>query len=168
MTLLKTLLFTVLVPGTVTIYIPFWLLTSQGGEAHLEIGSLWILGAIPFLLGEFIYLWCAWQFTFAGQGTPAPIDPPKQLVAKGLYRLVRNPMYVGVITALLGEALLFQSQSLAIYTALVFGVIHLFVVFIEEPLLREKFGASYQDYCAQVPRWIPRLSLWWQKHSVAG
>ena len=168
MTLLKTLLFTVLVPCTVTLYIPFWLLTSQEGPLHLDVSSPWILGTIPFLLGEGIYLWCAWQFTFTGQGTPAPIDPPKQLVAKGLYRVVRNPMYVGVITALLGEALLLHSQQLVIYAALVFVTVHLFVVFIEEPLLREKFGASYHDYCAQVPRWIPRLSIWWQKRSLAG
>jgi protein-S-isoprenylcysteine O-methyltransferase Ste14 len=168
MTLLKTLLFTILVPGTLTVYIPLWLLTSQGGNLHLELGSLWMLGAIPFLLGALIYLWCAWQFTFVGQGTPAPIDPPKHLVTKGLYRVVRNPIYVGVTVALLGEELLFHSQSLAIYAALVFVFFHLWVVLIEEPLLRQQFGASYQDYCAQVPRWIPRLPGWRRKSPSVG
>ncbi|HEY7349201.1 MAG TPA: isoprenylcysteine carboxylmethyltransferase family protein [Ktedonobacterales bacterium] len=168
MTLLKTLLFTVLVPGAVIVYFPLWLLASQEGGFHLEIGSLWMLGMLPFLIGVGIYLWCAWHFTFAGQGTPAPIDPPKHLVARGPYRVVRNPMYVGVLTALLGEALLFHSLSLVIYAALVFVAVHLFVVFYEEPRLRRQFGASYQDYCAQVPRWIPRLSLWRRKRSLAG
>jgi protein-S-isoprenylcysteine O-methyltransferase Ste14 len=168
MTLLKTLLFTVLVPGTVIIYVPFWLLTSHGGAVHLEATSLWILGIIPFLLGVCLYLWCAWHFTFAGQGTPAPIDPPKHLVARGPYQMVRNPMYVGVVTALLGEALLFHELGLVFYAALVLLIVHLFVVFVEEPLLRQKFGASYQDYCAQVPRWIPHLSIRWRRSSAAG
>jgi protein-S-isoprenylcysteine O-methyltransferase Ste14 len=167
MTLLKTLLFTVLVPGTVIIYVPFWLLTSQGGTLHLEVDSPWMLGAVPFLLGVALYLWCAWHFTFTGRGTPAPIDPPKHLVARGPYRVVRNPIYVGVVTALLGEALLFHSQSLAIYTALVLVGFHLFVFLVEEPLLRHQFGAAYQDYCAQVPRWIPRLSGGSRKNPAA-
>jgi len=167
MTSLKTLLFTVLVPGTVIIYIPFWLLTSQGGQLRLEVSSLWILGIIPFLLGVCLYLWCAWHFTFAGKGTPAPIDPPKHLVARGPYQIVRNPMYGGVVTALLGEALLFHSLHLVIYAALVLAIVHLFVVVVEEPLLRQKFGAAYQDYCAQVPRWIPRLPIWWRRSSAA-
>jgi protein-S-isoprenylcysteine O-methyltransferase Ste14 len=157
MTLLKTLLFTVLVPGALVVYIPLGLLSSQGDAFHLEVSSPWMLGAIPFLLGVGIYLWCAWQFTFAGRGTPAPIDPPKHLVIRGLYRVVRNPIYVGVPLALIGEALLFHELRLAIYAALVFVFFHLWVVLVEEPLLREKFGASYQDYCAQVPRWIPHL-----------
>ncbi len=167
MTLIKTLLFTIVVPGAVLIYLPFLLLTSQGGSLHLDAVSPWMLGAIPFVLGALIYLWCAWHFTFAGKGTPAPIDPPKHLVAQGPYRVVRNPMYVGVITALLGEALLFRSPGLVIYAALVLLAVHLFVVFYEEPHLRRRFGASYQDYCAQVPRWLPRLSLWWHKSPAA-
>src|ERR1051326_1069597 len=112
MTFIKTLLFTVLVPGAVIVYIPFWLFTSHGGSLHVELASLWALGSLPFLLGVSIYLWCAWQFTFSGHGTPAPIAPPQYLVAGGLYRVVRNPMYVGVLTALLGEALLFHSLAL--------------------------------------------------------
>ncbi len=166
MTFLKTLLFTVLVPGTVIIYGPLWLLATQG-PLHLAADTLWILGVIPFALGVSLYLWCAWHFTFTGKGTPAPIDPPKHLVARGPYRIVRNPMYVGVITAVLGEALLFQALSLVIYAALVLLAVHLFVVFYEEPHLREQFGASYQDYCAQVPRWIPRLSNWWHQRPAA-
>jgi protein-S-isoprenylcysteine O-methyltransferase Ste14 len=158
MTFIKTLLFTVLVPGAVIVYIPFWLLTSPGGSLQVDLGSLWALGVLPFLLGVSIYLWCAWQFTFAGHGTPAPIAPPQYLVAGGLYRVVRNPMYVGVLTALLGEALLFHSLTLLFYAALVFVTVHLFVVCFEEPFLRQQFGASYQDYCAQVPRWCPRMS----------
>jgi protein-S-isoprenylcysteine O-methyltransferase Ste14 len=166
MTFLKTLVFSILVPGTVIIYGPLWLLTTQG-PLHLPIDTLWVLGVIPFLLGVALYLWCAWHFTFTGRGTPAPIDPPKHLVARGPYRVVRNPMYGGVLTAVLGEALLFQSLTLVVYAALVLLAVHLFVVFYEEPFLRQQFGASYQDYCAQVPRWIPRLSSWRRQHPVA-
>jgi protein-S-isoprenylcysteine O-methyltransferase Ste14 len=100
-------------------------------------------------------LWCAWDFTFAGRGTPAPIDPPKELVVQGLYRYVRNPMYVGILSILLGEALLFASWSLFGYAAVVFILFFLFVVLYEEPILMRKFGESYLQYCKNVPRWIP-------------
>lgn len=99
------------------------------------------------LLGASIYFWCAWDFTFAGRGTPAPIDPPKKLVVRGLYRYVRNPMYVGVFSILLGEALFFESQRLLVYAAVVFFFFYLFVILYEEPILRQKFGESYQKYC---------------------
>jgi protein-S-isoprenylcysteine O-methyltransferase Ste14 len=107
------------------------------------------------LIGTAIYFWCAWDFTFAGRGTPAPIDPPKELVVRGLYRYVRNPMYVGILSILLGEALLFASWRLFEYTAVVFIFFFLFVTLYEEPILRQKFGESYRRYCESVPRWIP-------------
>jgi protein-S-isoprenylcysteine O-methyltransferase Ste14 len=154
MTLLKTLMFTIVVPGSVTILIPLWLLSLRSSP-HSQIGIFRYLGAIPILLGASIYLWCAWDFTFAGRGTPAPIDPPKELVVRGLYRYVRNPMYVGVVSILFGEALFFESRILFEYAAIVFIFFYLFVVLYEEPILMKKFGESYRNYCKSIPRWIP-------------
>ena len=156
MAALKTLLFTVIAPGAVTVYIPYWLLSLPSAPASLPIGFLRYFGWLPMLLGAAIYFWCAWDFTFAGKGTPAPIDPPKELVVRGLYRYVRNPMYVGVLTLLAGEVLFFASRRLFIYAAVAFSFFHLFVIFYEEPALQQKFGESYRRYCETVPRWLPR------------
>ncbi len=153
---LKTLIFTVLVPGTVTIYIPYWLLTSAPAVQRLPLGGFRYFGVVLILIGAAFYFWCAWDFTFTGRGTPAPIDPPKELVVRGLYRFVRNPMYVGVLALLLGEALLFESGVLIGYAALALLVYQLFVVLYEEPTLRRKFGDAYQRYCDETPRWFPR------------
>jgi protein-S-isoprenylcysteine O-methyltransferase Ste14 len=155
MILIKTLIFTVLVPGTVTIVIPAWLLSSRSGPTPLELGVVRYSGVLPILLGAAMYAWCAWDFTFAGKGTPAPIDPPKELVVRGLYRYVRNPMYVGILSILIGEALFFQSGVLFEYAIIVFISFHLFVVLFEEPILKRKFGDSYQRYRQAVPRWLP-------------
>ena len=95
-----------------------------------------------------------------GTGTPAPIDPPRNLVVSGLYRFVRNPMYVGVALVLLSEAALFGSFRLLEYALIVWAAFFLFVVAYEEPALRRKFGVSYQAYFEAVPRWIPRLTPW--------
>ena len=157
MTALKTLLFTILVPGTVTVLVPYLLLTSGFQLFPVEIGALRILGLPPILLGALTYLWCAWDFTFTGRGTPAPIDPPKELVVKGLYRYVRNPMYVGITLVLLGEALLFESAVLFLYAGFLLVCAHLFIVYYEEPTLRRLFGTSYESYCKSVSRWIPGL-----------
>jgi len=153
--LLKTVIFTFVVPGTVTVLIPYWLLSSRSAPPPLNIGPVRFLGLFPILFGASIYLWCAWDFTFAGRGTPAPIDPPKELVVHGLYRYVRNPMYVGVLSILFGEALLFALQRLFGYAVIVFVLFYLFVLFYEEPTLRRKFGESYEEYCQAVPRWLP-------------
>lgn len=109
-------------------------------------------------LGVGVYLWCAWDFVFTGRGTPAPIDPPKVLVATGLYRFVRNPMYIAVGLVLGGEAILFQSYNLVVYALLAWLACHLFVVFYEEPTLKKKYGAAYEAYCQAVPRWRPRIT----------
>ncbi|MGH9936199.1 MAG: methyltransferase family protein [Blastocatellia bacterium] len=153
---LKTSIFTIIVPGAVTALIPY-LLLSRNPSSFAHIGPFQLFGLIPMTIGAAIYFWCAWDFASTGKGTPAPIDPPKRLVARGLYRFVRNPMYVGVLLALLGEAWLFSSWALVIYAAIVITWQHLFVVFYEEPALKRKFGESYSDYLARTPRWIPNL-----------
>jgi protein-S-isoprenylcysteine O-methyltransferase Ste14 len=156
MVALKTLLFTILVPGTVTILIPGLLLGWGSAPAAFDIGALHWLGLLSFLAGAGFYLRCAWDFVDAGHGTPAPIDAPKQLVVRGLYRLVRNPMYVGVLLCVGGEALLFGSARLLLYAALLLVCFHTFITAYEEPTLRRLFGASYEQYCVAVPRWVPR------------
>ena len=153
----KTLIFTIIVPGAVIALIPY-LLLSRNPDPFTHIGTFRIFGVIPMAIGLAIYFRCAWDFASTGKGTPAPIDPPKHLVARGLYRYVRNPMYVGVLLTLLGEAWFFSSWTLAIYAAIVITWQHLFVVFYEEPALKRKFGESYSDYLARTPRWIPNLS----------
>ena len=102
MVLLKTIIFTFIVPGSVTILVPYWLLSSRP-VPPLELGFFRYFGALPIAIGAAIYCWCAWDFTFAGRGTPAPIDPPKELVLRGLYRYVRNPMYTGILLILPGR-----------------------------------------------------------------
>ena len=156
MVLIKTIIFTIFIPGTVTILIPYWLLSSPSAPTPIQLGAFRYFGMLPLLIGIAIYVWCAWDFTFAGKGTPAPFDPPKELVVRGLYRYVRNPMYVGIVSILLGEALLFASWSLFAYTAFAFIFYSLVVVLYEEPALRHKFGESYREYCKRVRRWIPR------------
>lgn len=155
--LMKTAVFFVLVPGTVAGYIPYRILARGGLWAWPELGGWHSLGAVGIVLGAAGLLWCGWDFAVTGLGTPAPFDPPKKLVARGLYRHVRNPMYVSVGTALVGEGIFFRSTALFQYFVVCLLIVNLFVFFYEEPTLRAKFGAEYEAYCKQVPRWIPRL-----------
>ena len=163
---IRVLLFTVLVPGTVLFYVPIAIASSA--ELRLALGPLGFLGAIPILLGSAAYFSSAWNFAVKGGGTPAPIDPPRALVVAGLYRHVRNPMYVGGVLILLGHVLWFQAPSLLLYAAAVFTAFHLFVVLYEERALERQFGASYREFRASVPRWIPRLRPWRDAGRAAG
>ncbi|HYP54238.1 MAG TPA: isoprenylcysteine carboxylmethyltransferase family protein [Pyrinomonadaceae bacterium] len=156
MTALKTVLWSIFVPGSLTILVPYLLLSSGRDLFPVRLSYFRWLGLLPVAAGALLYLWCAWEFTFTGRGTPAPFDPPKEMVARGLYRHARNPMYVAATLALAGEAVLFESSLILVYGALVFAFFHLWVVFYEEPTLRRTFGASYEKYCARVSRWIPR------------
>ena len=102
-----------------------------------------------------IYFWCLWHFAITGRGTPNIVDAPRRLVVKGLYRHVRNPMYVGVTTAILGWAALYESPAMAGYALLMFVIFNAVIFLIEEPVLRNRFGEAYESYCEAVPRWIP-------------
>ena len=155
---LKSLFFTILAPGTVAGIFPWLLLQSSGGILGLT-PSIWLLGLLPLLVGLGLFLWCDGLFTFIGKGTLAPIDAPKFLVRAGPYQWVRNPMYIGVLSIVTGEAILFHSLLLLGYALLIGAVMHLFVVFVEEPSLRRQFGESYETYRRTVPRWLPRFSL---------
>jgi protein-S-isoprenylcysteine O-methyltransferase Ste14 len=153
----KTLIFTIFVPGTVAVWIPAILLSSPGARGSMNLDGFRYIGLSGILIGASIYLWCAWDFTFAGKGTPAPIDPPKRLVVRGLYNYVRNPMYVGVLTLILGQAGWFECLPVLEYATLAFLLMHAFVMLYEEPALARKFGETYAQYRETVPRWIPRL-----------
>jgi len=155
MVALKSFIFIILVPGTVTVLVPYVLLHSLGGLLHINIGNFRFLGIIPVFLGVPILLWCIWDFSFTGKGTPAPIDPPKELVVRGIYRYVRNPMYIGGVFILFGETIFFASLWLFGYTVFIFISFHLFVIGYEEATLRRTFGKAYQEYCKSVPRWLP-------------
>jgi len=146
----KTVIFTILVPGTVTVIIPRALASDATRPTFLSS-----FGFLPMALGAAIYFWCAWDFAIVGKGTPAPVDPPKVLVVRGLYRFVRNPMYVGVLLLLAGESIVFRSARIFRYALLAWLFSHLFVMFYEEPALKRKFGASYEEYLKKVNRWIP-------------
>lgn len=154
---LKTLIFTIFIPGSVTVLFPYLILSSGLGRFEIGIGIFRFTGLFLLASGVLIYLWCAWGFTFIGRGTPLPIEPPKELVAEGLYRFVRNPMYVGVLLVIFGEAVYFASAALLLYAILIFTMFHSFTVFYEEPTLKKKFGEPYEKYCNTVPRWIPKL-----------
>ncbi len=134
------------------VYIPYLM---RGPGAH-AISALGLLGVVPAAVGVAVVLWCEWDFATFGRGTPFPLDAPKQLVARGLYRFVRNPMYVGVLLAILGQALWFESAATLWYAMAAALCFHLFVVFYEEPTLRHKFGEPYKQYAKAVPRWMPK------------
>jgi len=129
MILFKTLLFSILVPGTVVGVVPYLLLTRRPELPGIGLGVMRYTGIVPLLGGLLFYLASAWYFVEQGKGTPAPIDPPKLLVTSGPYRFVRNPMYVGGVLILLGESILFASIVLLLYLCLIWLAFHLFIVF---------------------------------------
>jgi protein-S-isoprenylcysteine O-methyltransferase Ste14 len=153
-------LFLVIGPGTVAGLLP-WAISGWkfqpaffGASVVCGIGVLLIvLGLIP-LVESFA------RFALKGLGTPVPILPTRHLVVTGFYRHVRNPMYVGVVGVILGQALLFGDIRLLAYVVLVWLCFHAFVLGYEEPTLRRQFGDDYAAFCKHVPRWIPRLKPW--------
>ncbi|MEW5768207.1 MAG: isoprenylcysteine carboxylmethyltransferase family protein [bacterium] len=152
--LLKNLLFTLVVSGTVAVYVPFLLAENRSPT----LGVVSVIAFALLVMGVAIYAWCVWDFATFGRGTPLPIDAPKKLIVRGLYRYTRNPMYVGVLTVILCWAVMFQSVVLVLYALVVGTLFHLFVVIYEEPHLQRVFGSEYDNYRSQVGRWLPKLS----------
>lgn len=153
--IIRTLIFTIVVPGFWTIAFPYWLLPPG---ARPDLSGAGLLGLPLIAAGIALYIACAfWGFAMRGRGTPGPWDPPKKLVVEGPYRVVRNPMYWSVFLVVLGESVLFHSLALLELSVAFLAATFLFVLFYEEPALRRKFGAEYEEYCRRVPRWLPRL-----------
>jgi len=153
---LRSLLWTLLLPGMVAGYIP-WRFYGLS-HVHVDVTNpLTILALLLIAAGAVLLLACIWEFAARGKGTLSPLDPTKELVVQGLYRYVRNPMYLSVSTIVLGEALLARSRGLVVYWAIFFVIVNLFVRLYEEPTLRRQFGESYERYQRQVGRWLPRI-----------
>lgn len=150
--LFKNLLFTLLVPGTTAVALPLWI--ARGAEPRP--GPLGGIGIALLVLGAAIYAWCVWDFARFGRGTPAPIDAPRRLVVRGLYRFTRNPMYVGVLAVIFGWALLFRSPAIGLYGLILASGFETVIRLYEEPHLARTFGAEYAAYRAEVGRWLPR------------
>jgi len=153
--ILRNLFFTILQPGLVAGLIPVWIL---GRKANNLFNKPWQLyqfsGFLVFVGGFLIMLICIISFAVKGRGTLSPADPTKKLVVTGLYRYSRNPMYIGVVMILTGEAIFFQSVSLWIYLLVVIIAFNIFILLHEEPRLQKDFGEEYKKYCQKVRRWI--------------
>lgn len=154
---LKTFLFAVVVQGTVVGWLPYWLSRWNSGLPVLSLPGWRYVGWLLVVPGVAVLLSSLWGFVVAGQGTPAPIDPPKRLVVTGAYHFVRNPMYLGMLMALLGQFLLYESWNVLVYAGLFWFFTHWWIVLYEEPRLRHRFGDEYAAYCRQVSRWMPRF-----------
>ena len=152
---LRNLFFTVLQPGVVAGLVPF--LIARKNFENIADHAFQIhhyVGIVVCLAGIGITLHCIANFAIHGRGTLSPADPTQQLVISGLYKFSRNPMYVGVMLMLIGEAIFTQSTGLLVYSIGVFTAFNLFIVFREEPRLKKDFGTSYHEYCKTVRRWI--------------
>ena len=160
-------IFLVIAPGTLAVYVP-WTLSRWhmappllGFFPFRVIGGLLIALGLPVLLDSFA------RFAIQGLGTPAPIAPPRHLVVTGLYRYVRNPMYVAVTSLIFGQGLLLGNVIILVYGLVVWLSFHIFVLAYEEPTLRARFGDDYTAFCAHVRRWWPRVKPWRGPESIA-
>jgi protein-S-isoprenylcysteine O-methyltransferase Ste14 len=159
MALVGSALFFVIAPLALAV-VPWWITGWQfqpaflGAEPTRVLGGGLIIAGVPGLVDSFA------RFALEGLGTPAPVAPTQKLIVTGLYRYVRNPMYIAVVAVILGQALLFGDERLLLYGALFWFACHVFVVTYEEPTLKRTFGLEYEAFQANVPRWIPRLTPW--------
>jgi protein-S-isoprenylcysteine O-methyltransferase Ste14 len=158
--ILGSVIFLFIAPVTVAGIVPWWITHWQNAATFGNVPALRVLGVVLILLGIPMLLDSFGRFAIQGLGTPAPIFPTRHLVVQGLYRYVRNPMYIAVATVILGQALFFSSLRLLEYAAIVWLAFHAFVLAYEEPTMRATFGDEYKTFCANVPRWIPRLRPW--------
>ena len=157
---LGSALFLVIAPGTILGLGPWWITRWRFESSAWEALPLRVVGAVLILAGVPILLESFARFALEGLGTPAPVAPPRHLVVTGVYRHVRNPIYVALTSIIVGQALLFGNVVLFGYAAIWVFVFNLAVLVHEEPELRATFGAEYEAYCANVPRWLPRLRGW--------
>ena len=156
MLFLRSVFWTILLPGLYAGYIP-WRYFGVS-QVQVDLASpLHLAGLTSIGLGTALLLACIWEFAHSGRGTLSPADPPRELVVRGLYRFVRNPMYLSVTLIVLGQVALTQSRGLLLYWSIWFVAVNLLVRGYEEPALRTRFGPSYDDYTRRVGRWLPRF-----------
>jgi protein-S-isoprenylcysteine O-methyltransferase Ste14 len=156
---LGSLLFLVIAPGTTAVLIP-WLLTRWEVPVPPPNSSIRVLGLGLTIAGAAVLVGAFARFVLEGRGTPAPVAPTERLVVRGLYRHVRNPMYLAVTATIVGQALFLGRWELLAYAALFLGTTAAFVRWYEVPTLRDQFGAEYETYRREVPGWWPRLKPW--------
>jgi protein-S-isoprenylcysteine O-methyltransferase Ste14 len=156
--LLGTGIFLFVAPGTVAGVVPWWMSRWRVSDSLPGFMALRVMGALWMAVGFVLLMETFVRFAIQGIGTPAPLYPTNHLVVKGSYRHVRNPMYVAVVSLILGEAMVFGNVHVFIYGLFVWLAMHMFVLLYEEPTLRRTFAQEYVDFCAHVPRWIPRLT----------
>ena len=147
-------LFLILAPGVVAGLIPWWL---TGWEVESPPLLVQVVGAILVVAGAGVLLHAFARFVVEGIGTPAPVAPTEHLVVGGLYRYVRNPMYLAVLALIVDQALLLGQLELLAYAALIAAAFVAFVHWYEEPTLHRQYGKEYETYRATVPGWIPRF-----------
>ncbi len=152
----KSLFWTALFPGFIAGFVPWRYFGLEAVTLEIRNPFHWI-GLFALLLGVILLGACVWEFARSGRGTLSPADPPRELVVQGLYRYVRNPMYLSVTLIVLGEALVAASPSLLVYWLVWFAAANLFVMAYEEPSLRRQFGSTYEHYTKAVRRWVPHL-----------
>lgn len=152
-------MFFVIAPGFVAGLAPWWI-SNRGADTVSLRWPLRALGLVLIAAGASILLDSFVRFAMQGLGTPAPVFPTRHLVITGLYRFVRNPMYVAVVAVIFGQSLFLGNVQVFEYGAMVWLGFHLMVVLYEEPTLRTTFPREYREFCANVPRWIPRLQPW--------
>ena len=152
--------FLVIAPGFVAGLVPWWISRWRLEAPFFGMPLFRFAGVMLLTLGVIGLLDSFVRFAVQGVGTPAPVFPTRHLVVTGLYRYVRNPMYLAVVSAILGQGLILGNVALLEYGGLVWLVFHLFVLVYEEPTLRASFGSEYRVFCAEVPRWIPRFTPW--------
>ena len=155
--LVRAVTYAALFIGLVLIYVPARLVSWSGILRPAAIDVQQVAGMVIGAAGAAVALWCIFTFASFGKGTPAPFDPPRRLVTQGPYRFVRNPMYIGAGLGLASATLFYESLPLLGYTGLFFLATHLFVVWYEEPTLRQTFGQEYETYCRQTSRWWPSV-----------
>jgi protein-S-isoprenylcysteine O-methyltransferase Ste14 len=154
----KLAVFTVLVPGTVTVWLPLFVLCPTIRGQAIEWNATAGGGILAIANGAGGSLGCVLDFACRGKGTPALIDMPKVLLVRGQYRFARNPMCASVPCVLLGESFLFWSATRLRYAAVVAVMFHLLVLLLEEPARKTEMGPTYEQYCNEVRRWIPRIT----------
>jgi protein-S-isoprenylcysteine O-methyltransferase Ste14 len=156
---IKTTLATIVVPGVFCFLVPALILNAYRDGLIPAPFLLRVFAALIMICGLAMVVWVSDIFVRKGKGTPIPLEPPTQLVIEGLYRHVRNPMYVGAVLILLGEVILFRSGWLLLYSAGLWSALHIFLVKFEEPQLIRRYGMDFIKYLETVPRWIPKIPV---------